>query len=173
MHSRKGFSLVELLIVVAIILVIAAIAIPSLLQAKLSANESSAVGSLHAITSAEITYFNVYPAVGYATNLGQLGGATPCTPTSTSACILDNFLATATPGGPGKAGYYFLATGIMDGGATFNDAYVIGAAPIKVGATGNNDFCSTDEVILRSQMGTPGDTPVNNVATCLTFPVNH
>src|ERR1700733_16071497 len=80
MRSAKGFSLIELLIVVAIILIIAAIAIPNLLQARISANESSAAGSLHTLTSAEITYYNTYPTIGYAVKLADLGGVSPCTP---------------------------------------------------------------------------------------------
>jgi type IV pilus assembly protein PilA len=171
MRSTKGFSLIELLIVVAIILIIAAIAIPNLMQAKMAANESSAAGTLHTITSAEITYFNAYPIVGYAPSIAQLGGATPCTPSSTTACIIDNFLATATPGGTGKSGYYYLATGIMNGGATYNDAYVIGAAPIAVHYSGNRDFCSVNDGVLRSQMGNVGDLPASVVANCLAFPV--
>jgi len=171
MRSAGGFSLIELLIVVAIILIIAAIAIPSLLSAKMAANESSAVGSLSAIKSAEITYFTAYPDIGYSPDLGSLGGVTPCTPTSTSACLLDNFLATATPGGIGKAGYYFLATGIMSGGATSNTAFVGGAAPIAARSTGSRDFCSTNDGILHSQMASPGDAPVTTIATCVAYPV--
>jgi prepilin-type N-terminal cleavage/methylation domain-containing protein len=171
MRSTKGFSLIELLIVVAIILTIAAIAIPSLLQARISANESSAAGALHTLTSAEITYFNAYPTVGYPNTIGPLGGATPCTPSSTTACIIDNFLATATPGSTGKSGYYFLATGSVTGGTSYNDAYVIGAAPISVNYSGNIDYCSANDGVLRSQMASVGDTPVNVMSTCLSYPV--
>jgi type IV pilus assembly protein PilA len=171
MHSTKGFSLIELLIVVAIILVIAAIAIPSLLQARISANEASAVGSLQAIKSAEIAYDTAYPNVGFSPDIASLGGATPCTPASTNACLIDSHLSSSTPGSGGKSGYVFLATGIMTAGAVNNSAFVAGAAPVLAHSTGNHDYCSTNDGVLRSQMGNPGDVPVNAIAPCLAFPV--
>ena len=73
MHRQRGFSLIELLIVVAIILTIAAIAIPSLVRAKISANESSAAACIRQISTAQIAYAASYPSVGYATNLASLG----------------------------------------------------------------------------------------------------
>jgi prepilin-type N-terminal cleavage/methylation domain-containing protein len=171
MASTKGFSLIELLIVVAIILIIAAIAIPNLLQARLSANEASAVGSLSAIKSAEVAYYTAYPSVGYSPDIGTLGGASPCTPSSTTACLLDSFLSSSIPGSSGKSGYYYLATGIVTGGAASNSAFVAGAAPIAVHSTGNHDYCSTNDGVLRSQMAIVGDSPVTNLAACLAFPV--
>ena len=171
MRSNKGFSLVELLIVVAIILVIAAIAIPNLLQAKIAANESSAAGSLRTMGSAEAAYFAAYPTVGYSPDIASLGGPATCTPSPTTACLIDGHLSSAIPGSGGKSGYFFLATGIVTGGATSNTAYVIGAAPIKVNSTGNRDFCSYNDGVLRSKSGTAGDVPVNDIATCAAFPV--
>ena len=172
MQRDKGFSLIELLIVVAIILIIAAIAIPNLLSSRMAANEASAVGAIQAIKSAEFAYFSSYPAIGYSANISGLGGTgSPCIPSSAAACLLDGSLVNATPGGTAKSGYVFLATGIS-GGSTVASAFVAGAAPAIVHSTGNRDFCSTDDGVLRSQIGTPGDTPMNNTAGCLAYPVS-
>ncbi len=106
MRRRRGFSLTELLIVVAIILAIAAIAIPQLLRSRIASNEASAVGSLRTINSAMVQYYLSHPAVGYAGGLSALG-ASPCTPSATKACLIDGGLAAGT-----KSGYKFAVGGI-------------------------------------------------------------
>jgi len=171
MTSTKGFSLIELLIVVAIILVIAAIAIPNLLQAKISANEASAAGSLNAIKSAEVTYTSAYPDIGFSPDIKSLGGASPCSPSSTSACLIDSFLSSSIPGSIGKSGYVYLATGLMTGGAITYTAFVAAAAPMTVNSTGNHDFCTTNDGVLRSKMAIVGDLPVTDIPSCVAFPV--
>jgi len=170
MHSSKGFSLIELLIVVAIILIIAAIAIPNLLQARLAANEASAAGGLSAIKSAEVTYYSAYPSVGYAADIASLGGAAPCLHASTSACLVDSALSASTPGSTGKSGYFYQATGIAVG-VPFNTIFVAGAAPMNAHTTGNHDYCTSNDGVLRSQLVNPGDLPVTTLAACVAFPV--
>src|SRR5213082_2887446 len=108
MKKQKGFSLIELLIVVVIILIIAAIAIPNLLRARIAANQSSAVGNLRTLNTAEVSYITAYPTVGYAGALINLGpNGTVCgpgvVPTSTAACLIDDTLANSNT--TAKSGY--------------------------------------------------------------------
>ena len=168
MRQDKGFSLIELLIVVAVILIIAAIAIPNFLRARMAANESSAAAALRAIAAAEATYFSSYPSIGYANLLPNLGGAEPCAPLPTQACLLDTSLSLATPGTNGKSGFQFQATGINTG--AINGAYVAGGTPVIPGVSGNRNFCSTSEQIMRAS-NNPGGPPVTTIAACYTYPI--
>ena len=102
---------------VAIILVIAAIAIPNLMRARMAANDSSAAGSIHAINVAEVGYFGAYETIGFPATLAPLGGAQPCAPTIATACLIDQSLAS---GGP-KSGYNFAATGSSATGSGVNN----------------------------------------------------
>ena len=136
-----GFSLIELLIVVAIILIIAAIAIPNLLRARIAANEASAVGSLRALNAAQITYESTYPTVGYATVLSGLAGTSCAPPGATGACLIDTLLA-----GGHKSGYSFSLTGTS---GTPNATYQLIAVPLTLNQTGVRYFCSFADAVVR------------------------
>jgi type IV pilus assembly protein PilA len=158
-QKQKGFSLIELLIVVAIILIIAAIAIPNLLRSRIAANESSAASSLRSINSAEVSYSTAYPTVGFSadnTVLGNPGGVTPCTPTSTNACLIDQVLAGAAAA-PGKSGYLISEAGIADpNAATLNSTFESGAAPLTWNVTGVKAFCTTEDGVIRVDYSNSG-----------------
>jgi type IV pilus assembly protein PilA len=164
---QLGFSLIELLIVVAIILIVAAIAVPSLLKARIAANEASAVSSVREIKTSEMLYASAYPAVGYAAQLANLGGPEPCTPSSTTACLVPDPLSGAGPGTQGKSGYVFSAVGSASSG-TVNDTFVVGAAPLNPNVTGTRLFCTSNDNALRADPG-PGTVPVTTVAACMSY----
>ncbi len=151
MRKHKGFSLIELLIVVAIILIIAAIAVPALTRARVSANESSAVGSVRSINTAEVSYNSAYPGIGFATSLPYLGGpvGATCVPSTSSGCFIDSVLASGT-----KSGYTFaLAVGSSPAVAGVTPSYSVIATPQNVNFSGARYFCSFEDGVVRSTTG--------------------
>jgi type IV pilus assembly protein PilA len=141
--NQKGFSLIELLIVVAIILIIAAIAIPNLLRARIAANESSAVGSVRSVVTAEVAYASTW-GTGFAVTLTNLGGAAvPCVASAATACLLDPVLSAGT-----KSGYTIAAPGAAAVGGVV-PGFAVSAVPVTVGQTGQRAFCSDESGVVR------------------------
>ena len=152
MRKQKGFSLIELLIVVAIILIIAAIAIPSLVHARMAANEASAASSVRTINTVQVTYQATYPTMGYANSIAALGppASTGCPasgPVLASACLIDFGLASATVPAAAKSGYYF-GMGVPPGSPP-NQGYTVGGAPAGFNQTGVRGFCSNEDGVIR------------------------
>jgi len=141
-NKKKGFSLIELLIVVAIILIIAAIAIPNLLRSRMAANEASAVGSLRTLNTAEITYNTTYSTVGFTCTMANLAPpASGTSATSTAAGLIDATLASQS-----KSGYNFTLTGCS--GSPVN-TYTSTASPSTPGTTGQRYFCSDSSGVIQ------------------------
>jgi type IV pilus assembly protein PilA len=161
MKRQLGFTLMELLIVVALILIIAAITIPSMTAAKINADEASAVASIRAMNTAEVSYLAAYG--GYADSLANLGGAEPCAKSAATACLLDQSLA-----GGVKSGYNFAAVGGNPANGV-STSYVAGAAPVVFDRTGRRLFCSTDRNVIRVDLNAGGSTAPPNGAQCAGF----
>jgi prepilin-type N-terminal cleavage/methylation domain-containing protein len=157
--STKGFSLIELLIVVAIILIIAAIAIPNLLRSRIAANQASAVGSLRTLNTAEITYSSTFN-VGFTQTLSYLGPGgppVPASPTSTAAGLIDSVLAAGL-----KSGYSFTYSPGPTDASTRINTYQFEAQPITT-STGTNYYFTDQSGVIRQNSTTTAqasDSPI-------------
>lgn len=155
--DSHGFSLIELLIVVAIILIIAAIAIPNLLRSRIAANQASAVGSLRTLNTANITYASTYNT-GYASAMSYLSPpAGTAMPTSTAAGLVDSVLASGT-----KSGYTFSYTPSTSA-AGRTDLYSFNADPVTPGTTGTNHYFTDQSGVIRQNStaaASASDSPI-------------
>ena len=164
--KQRGFSLIELLIVVAIIVIIITMALPGLKNYKMNANEVSAVASLRAIGQAEAQYQSMYPTKGFADSLAALGtgalaNGTNCAPSPEHACILDSTLTTGV-----KQGYRFVVVGTNPVN-NVNQSYAAGAAPLVYNSSGARLFCITsDDSQIRADANLGASTTPPNGTVC-------
>lgn len=169
-RGRRGFSLIELLIVVAVILIIASIAIPNMLKAKMAANQAAAVGDLRAIASAEANFSSTYND-GYSLTLVQLGGPVG-TGTCANANMIDDVLGGSDPSQ--KSAYRFtytpsgkaqLLAGVPAAcGASGDTGFEVSAVPLTLNVTGTASYCIDDSGGVR--VDTTGGPGANGVYPC-------
>jgi type IV pilus assembly protein PilA len=164
-NKQKGFSLIELLIVVAIILIIAAIAIPNLIRSKMAANEASAVATLRTLNTAEVVYSSTYNVTNtFAANLASMGDggtAGTCTagftPNSAAACLIDVGIENATSAATAKSGY------VLTYPAPGASGYTINNDAAQQGTTGTRHFFTNQTLVITqnsSASATATDSPI-------------
>ena len=154
--NSAGFSLLELLIVVAVIMIIAGIAIPNFIRSKMRANEAGAVANVRSITTASVVYNTTY-GLGFAPSLAALGGD-PATPSASQAGLIDSVLSTGI-----KNGYIFTYAVLATDANGNAQAYSVTADPITPGTTGDRHFYADQTAVIRQNLTAaagPSDGPI-------------
>jgi len=159
MGKNKGFSLIELIVVVAVILIIIGLTIPKLMRTKMAANEASAAASVRVILSANSTQYSIYN-IGYAGSLAQMGPTSAPCPVSTSDCasLIDSLLSGVAPLAalPVKSGYVFIYTagpaGLAPTMAIPNQSFSVLATPVTPGSSGTSTFCADQSGVIKKNV---------------------
>jgi hypothetical protein len=153
------------------VLIAAAVAIPNLIRSRIAANESSAIGSVRTVNTAQVTYSVTFPKRGFASNLASLG-LNPHGPNAYSpehAGLLDQSLANDSCKGDAwctKSGFQFRVTALCK--LQVCKDYVVLATPVSAN-TGKRNFCSTSDGLIRFKLGNPITAPLT-LSECKSWP---
>jgi type II secretory pathway pseudopilin PulG len=171
-YHARGFTLAELLIVVVLVILLAAIALPNLLRSQIAANETAAIESLAKINKAEVTYQTAFPTAGFASTLTALGPGSPdgrCKETdrnSAHACLIEAPLADADSPAQTRAGYWFSVSPTSRDAGGVITGYVAGAAAGIFNKTGSRDFCSLEDAVIRFSVPQGNSKPPTSATAC-------
>jgi type IV pilus assembly protein PilA len=167
LRRLRGITLTELLVVILMILIVVAIAVPRLFRSRIAANEATAISALQSINRAQSEYHAKYPTSGFAGKLSELGGKTSCQASSSSACLLDHMIADGA-----KSGYKFSMQPVARSENGVVTEYVAGAAPQEYNKSGVRTFCTQSDGMIRytanvEHTSVPPDAAVCRTATPL------
>ena len=175
--KSAGFTLAELLIVVVLVILLAAIALPNLLRSQIAANETAAIESLAKINKAEVTYQTAFPTLGFASTLAALGPGSAdgkCaseTHSSAHACLIEGALAAADSPSRTRAGYWFSVSPTSTDAGGVVTGYVAGAAAGVFNKTGSRDFCSLEDAVIRFWVPREDSKPATTTAACASMTI--
>jgi len=172
MREDAGFTLAELLVVVVLTILLAAIALPNLLRSQIAANETAAIESLAKINKAEVTYQTAFPTLGFAGTLQALGPGSAdgkCRekePSSAHACLIEGALAGAGSSTRTRAGYWFAVSPTSRDAGGVVTGYVAGASAGIFNKTGSRDFCSLEDAVIRFSVPQANSAPATAAPGC-------